>query len=56
MRCRGWPSGGSIGPKHQPKPHWRSDIPALFDEMLQEARGNGFHQTIKTKPFSKYGR
>ena len=50
-------SGGQHWAKHRPQPHWRTDIPALFDQMLDEAIANGFApKNYEAKPFGKYGR
>lgn len=41
-----------------PRPHWRADIPALFDDLLAEAKANGYppekYETVET--FGEYGR
>lgn len=49
--------GGKHWSQHQPKPHPRADVPILFDEMLEEAKANGFPpEKYEAKPFGKYGR
>jgi hypothetical protein len=50
-------SGGTHWARHQPQPHPRRDVVALFDNMLEEAKANGFvPENYQAKPFGKYNR
>jgi hypothetical protein len=50
-------SGGTHWSRHQPQPHPRADVVALFDTMLDEAKANGFApENYQGKPYGKYGR
>lgn len=41
--------------KGKPVPHWRSDVPALFDRMLKEAIFAGFRpENYEVEPFGRY--
>lgn len=43
--------------RQQPRPHWRADVPELFDEILAEAIGNGFPpRRYEREPFGNYYR
>jgi hypothetical protein len=50
-------TGGQHWSRDKPRPHWRKDIPALFDEMLDEAKANGYPpEKYFAEPFGRYDR